>query len=97
MSMIPQTPTSIPTLAQRGGATRSRRAKAGRYATPTHKAAFRRMLAVGNAGLTVAELVTLSTHPHLAASQRAEYSRLAEQAQIDGDGTLANMPTANAA
>ena len=97
MSIISQAPATIPTLAQRAGATRSRRAKAGKYVTPTQKAAFKRMMAVGNAGLTLAELVALSGHPHLAPSQRADYGRMAAQAQIDGDGTLANMPTASAA
>jgi hypothetical protein len=87
---------TLPTLAQRAGATRKRRHAAGRYASPAQKAAYAKLLTRdGRKMLTLTELQDLATHPGLAPSQREEFSRLAVQARIDGDGCIATMPTSS--
>lgn len=83
-TILPQIPVqhpSVATLAQRAGATRSRRHAAGRYPSTAQKDA----LCVANSRggrklLTLAQLQALASHPHLAASQRAEFAQLAANA-----------------
>jgi hypothetical protein len=65
---------------QRAQQTRRRRQAAGRYASTAQIAAFKRMMAVGNAGLTKDELTVLSHHPYLLPRQRDEYAALAAAA-----------------
>jgi hypothetical protein len=67
------------TYSQRSGATRSRRAKAGRYPTRAQKAAFAKLVQRdGEKSLTKDDCEALSTHPHLAFSQRTRYAEMAE-------------------
>lgn len=66
-----------PTLHERATDTRRRKQAAGKYANAAQKDAFARLLRVGQANLTVAELETLATHPHMTEGQRREYATLA--------------------
>ena len=67
------------TYSQRSGATHSRRAKAGRYPSQAQKAAFAKLMQRdGEKSLTQDECVALSTHPHLAPSQRSHFASKAE-------------------
>lgn len=66
------------TLAQRAGATRSRKWAKGLYVTPSQKAAFKRYLA--GVTLTAKELALLASHPHLTSGQRAQFLALALEA-----------------
>lgn len=61
-------------------ATRRRRRAAGCYNRPTkaHKAVYAKLTRRGGrATLTAADCSLLATHPHLTASQRAEFAALA--------------------
>jgi hypothetical protein len=76
--MLPQSDLTM--YQQKAVATRARRQAAGRYASTAHIAAFKRMMAVGNAGLTKDELTVLASHPYLLPRQREEYAALAAAA-----------------
>lgn len=68
---------------QRAQGTRARRQAAGRYAKPSkaQQAAFAKTMARdGRKSLTVEEMGLLANHPHLTASQRAEYATMAQAA-----------------
>lgn len=76
-------PTGSDHYQQRAQATRARRQAAGRYARPTkaQKATFAKLVQPnGRNSLTVEEMGLLATHPHLTASQRAEFAAMAQQA-----------------
>jgi hypothetical protein len=70
------------TNAQKAGATRSRRAKAGMYPTKAHKAAFTKLVQpYGAKSLTREDMLTLSTHPWLTCSQREQWLARAQAAE----------------
>lgn len=64
----------------KGQNTRIRRRAAGKYETKEHKAAMSKLLQRnGEASLTAAECLTLSTYPHFPMSQRNKFRELAQE------------------
>jgi len=82
-------PSTTPPVAQRdfhqrlATATRRRRQAAGMYARPTkaQRDALARSYAVGYSHIVAADLLLLSTHPHLHEIQRADYLARYQAAQ----------------
>ena len=63
--------------------TRARRQAAGRYPTPAQKAAMRRLyLRDGYRNASVEDMRLLASHPHLTASQKAEWAKRADAATV---------------
>lgn len=68
---------TLNTYQQKAHDTKARRAKAGKYPTPTQKQAFAKLISQGEKALTAYDFGQLATHPDMTYSQRSRYLAMA--------------------